>query len=53
MLSYPYDRLEGELSVATFKQLLERLSQPIHDEDIVQSFLVEVVDIRDTSYDGR
>ena len=43
------DRLDGELAVAHVKQVFQRGSEQIYDEDVVQPFLAKVVDIRNAS----
>ena len=43
--------LDGELPVAVVEQVLQAGSEQVDDQDVVQAFLAEVVDIRDPGCD--
>jgi hypothetical protein len=43
--------LDGELPVAVVEQVLQTGTEQIDDQNVVQAFLTEVVDIRDPGYD--
>lgn len=45
--------LDGELSTAYLKQVFQTRTQKVDDEDVVQTLLTEVVDLRDTSCRSR
>lgn len=45
--------LGREPAVAVIKKVLERRSEKVNDEDVVQALLSEVVDIRDTGCDRK
>jgi len=42
-------RLNGEASVAVVEEILQTRAEQIDDEDVVEAFLAEVVDIGNTS----
>jgi hypothetical protein len=44
LLGYHYDRLDGEFPVAVVEQVLQA---GVDDQDVVEAFLAEVIDIRD------
>lgn len=48
MLRDHHDSLNGEPSAAVVKEILERRAEQVDDEDVVQTFLSEVVYIGDT-----
>jgi hypothetical protein len=43
--------LDGELASAHIEEVLEVRTQQVDDEHIMESFLTEVVNMRDTSYE--
>ena len=47
MLGYHDDRLDGELAVAVVEQVLETGTEQVDDQNVVQAFLAEVINIRD------
>lgn len=51
LLGYHDDRLDGELSVAVVEQVLQTGAEQVDDQDVVQSFLAEVINIRDPGCD--
>ena len=46
LLGYHDDRLDRELPVAVIKQVLQAGSKQVDDQDVMQAFLAEVIDIR-------
>ena len=50
LLRYHHNSLRRESSIAVIKQIFERGSEEVDDEDVVQAFLAKVIDIRDTSW---
>ena len=50
LLRYHYNSLGGEPSIAVIKEVLQRWSEEINDQDVVKAFLAEIIDIRDPSY---
>ena len=50
LLRYHHDSLCRKSSVTVIKQVFKRRSEEIDDEDIVEAFLAEVIDIRNTRY---
>lgn len=43
-------RLDGELSATHLKQILQAWSEEIDNQDVVETLLTKVVDLRDTGY---
>jgi hypothetical protein len=50
LLRYHNNGLDGELPVAVVEQILQAGSKEVNDQDVVQAFLAEVIDIRDPSW---
>jgi hypothetical protein len=48
LFSYHNDSLEGESPVAMIEEIFKRRTKQINNEDVVQAFLAEVVDIWNT-----
>jgi hypothetical protein len=46
------DGLDGESAVAVVEEILETGAEQIDDQDVVQAFLAEVVDIRNAGWMG-
>jgi hypothetical protein len=47
LLGYHYDRLDGEFPVAVVEQVFQAGAKEVDDQDVVEAFLAEVIDIRD------
>lgn len=50
LLCYHYHSLGGESSIAVIKEVLQRWSEEVNDQDVVKALLAEIIDIRDPSY---
>lgn len=48
LFGYHYYSLNGKSPIAVIKEIFERRAKQINNEDIVQAFLAEVVDIWNT-----
>ena len=46
LLRYHDDRLDGELPITVIEQVLQAGSEQVNDQDVVEAFLAEVVNIR-------
>ena len=53
LFSYHYDGLDRESSVAMIKQVFKTRPEKVDDENIVEAFLAEVVDIRYTGCESQ
>lgn len=49
LLCYHHNSLRRESSVAVVKEIFQRWSEEIDDQDVVKAFLAEIIDIRDPS----
>ena len=47
LLRYHDDSLDRELPVAVIKQVFQAGSEQVDDQDVVEPFLAEVIDVRD------
>ena len=47
LLGHHDDRLDGELSVAVVEEVLQTGSEKVNDENVVETLLAKVIDIRD------
>lgn len=50
LFGYQNDSLQGESPPTHVKQVFERGAQQIDNEDVMETFLAEVVHVRDTGY---
>jgi hypothetical protein len=50
LLRYHYHRLDCESSIAVIEQVLQGGPQEVDHQDVVETLLAEVIDIRDSSY---
>ena len=53
LLSDHDDCLDSEPTVAMIEEILERGSEKVDDEDVVQTLLTEVVDVGDARYEAE
>lgn len=49
LLGYHDNGLDGEFPVAVVEEVFQTGSEKVNDQDVVQAFLAEVIDIRDPS----
>ncbi len=50
LFRYHYNRLYRESSIAVIEEVFKTGAKEIYDEDVVETFLAEVIDVRYTSY---
>lgn len=50
LFCYHDHRLNGEPPIAMVEEVFKRGSQEVNDEDVVETFLAEVVDVWNASY---
>jgi hypothetical protein len=47
LLGYHDNRLDGEFPVAVVEEVLQARAEEVDDQNVVQAFLAEIIDIRD------
>lgn len=52
LLGYHDDGLDGKLPVAVVEQVLQAGAEQVDDQDVMETFLAEVINIRDPGYDN-
>ena len=52
MLGYHDNSLDGELPVAMVEQVLQTGTEQVDDQNVVEAFLAEIIDIRNPGCTG-